>query len=807
MKALFLDALRTHRVRPASALVAHLGLALALAASLLVGLLAIALSEPDPGIPDPQRIVVLDFKGNPPGQPADWFTASPVFFGPALKAAGAPLDYVARAQEGHWTLRQAGGSLKVFGVLMADADIAPLMGLHALHGDLQRSLREPDAVAITADAARLLWGELPLPEALGRLVTSDGKHYRIAAVIPAFGPQHPLFGQDFVTGFDSQANGASLDDRNALYVVNGRVFGRLRPGVQAAQIAGWMRAAFVAHPSFASLPKDWVSAGREAAYFRALPLPRLRMEGGNNAARWLQIAALGIACALLVLMAAINALNLQAAQLLQRQRETALRQALGASAGQLLRLWATELGLALLAVGGLAWLAAWWLAPALLNWLEITPGTPLFGPAAWQAGAALVVVLAILLVALLGLPAALALRRAPAAALQGRTASEGPWGRRLRQGLLTLQLSGALLLLALTGLVGLQHRHLLQADRGFHLENRLLLDIWAGPADAPALVPLVEELTRHPAVAHWAFSSMVPPWGAQGTVENYRQPGNGEGATLKVAAVSNGFFDTYGIRVLAGDPRAPLHGDTGVVLDAQAARLLGFATAQAAVGELVLGGGEFLQAGQQAQRVLAVIADVKLETGRETAQPRVFRITENYQVFLTLYGPDPVALRTTVEQLWQKHRLPFFYMLDAVSVQSRVAYQQEAQLAGSLGAVALLAVAVAAAGAYALVADTLRRRRTELVLRRLHGAGDKDIGMHVLGEFSVPLSVAALVALPLACWLDMVYRNGFVDRLDAATGLGVPLVLAVLVTGCVTALAAWRHVRLALALRPIEALV
>lgn len=806
MRALVLDALRAHRARLGSTLVAHLGLALALTASLLVGLLAIALSEPDPAIPDPERVVVLDFMGNPPGQPDEWHMASPVFFGPALKAAGAPLDFLSRAQESNFTLRQAGGSLKVFGVLLADADIAPLLGIRALQGDLARSLREPDAVAITQDAARLLWGELPLQQVLGRIVSPNGKDYRVAAVIPAFGPQHPLYGRDFIAGFDGQANRASADDRNALYMVNGRVFGRLRDGTHADQITEWMHSAFKAHPSYGTLPKEWVSDGREPAFFRALPLPSLRMEGGENEIRWIQIMALGIACALSVLMASINALNLQAAQLLQRQRETALRQALGASAGQLLRLWACEMGLALLAAGGLALLAAWWLAPALLNWLEIPPGTPLFGPASWRAFATLAVLLTLLLLALLGLPASMALRRPPARALQGRTASEGPWGRRLRQGLLTMQLGGALLLLALTCMVGLQHRHLLQTDRGFQLENRLLMDTWAGPADAPLLVPLIEEITHHPIVTHWAFSSMVPPWGARGTIENYRRAGEAGGTTLKVASVSNGFFDTYGIRVLAGDPRAALRGEVGVVLDAEATRLLGFASPKAAVGELLLGGGEFLQAGQQPQRVLAVINNVKLETGRDVAQPRVFLVTENYLPFLTLYGPDPVKLRATVEQLWQKHRLPFFYILDEVSVQSRIAYQQEAQLAGTLGAIALLAAAVAAAGAYALVADTLRRRRMELVLRRLHGAGHRDIGLQVLGDFTVPLLLAGLVGLPLAVALGMFYMGGFVDRIDPAWGMGLPLLFALAIMVPITLLAAWRHVRLALSLQPIEAL-
>ena len=59
-----------------------------MAAALLVAWLAQTLASPDPSLPAPERIVLLDFKGNPPGQPTPWFTASPVFFGPALQRMG-----------------------------------------------------------------------------------------------------------------------------------------------------------------------------------------------------------------------------------------------------------------------------------------------------------------------------------------------------------------------------------------------------------------------------------------------------------------------------------------------------------------------------------------------------------------------------------------------------------------------------------------------------------------------------------------------------------------------------------------------
>jgi putative ABC transport system permease protein len=126
-------------------------------------------------------------------------------------------------------------------------------------------------------------------------------------------------------------------------------------------------------------------------------------------------------------------------------------------------------------------------------------------------------------------------------------------------------------------------------------------------------------------------------------------------------------------------------------------------------------------------------------------------------------------------------------------------------LTAALGAVALLAVGVAMLGAYALVADTLRRRRTELVLRRLHSAGARAIVRQVAAEFALPLALAGVVALPLAAALRAGYLNGFVERVAAAPGLLLLAAASVAIVAAV-AFAALHHLRLALALQPVEAL-
>ena len=809
MKALLLDALRGLHTRRWPTLVAASGLTLALAACLLLGLLAITLAAPEPGVPDPDQVVVLDFKGNPPGQPGDWSTYVPGSFADMLKRRRVPLDQISRLIPNGINIDHDGGLQPAYKII-ADPDLVPVLGLKALYGDLRASLERYDGIAITTDLVRKLWGELPPQQALGRQLTSRGTVYTVSAVIPNSDPKG-LLGANWPTlgdamamvGYESQGNTLTIDERNRIYVLDARVFARLRPGTRIDQIGGWMHDAFVANPLYAQLPAEW-RTGREAAYFRAIRLTQLPFNGRLNQLRWRLLGVLTAACVLLLSLAAFNTMNLQTASLLQRQRETALRRGLGADGTQLLRLWAMEALLPLLFSAAAALLLAWWLAPMLANMVELSPARSLTDPMPPLALLGLVATVLVLLPVTLALPAWMALRRPPAPALQGRTASEGPWGRRIRQALLTLQLGGALLLLSLAGVMAVQQQYLLHADRGFDTRNRLYLGVLVEPEMVPNMDAFLAALSHHPAVTSWAFSGNRPAKDTEGQVELYT--GAAQHSTrVRVSEVSPSFFKTYGMTVLAGEPRTGV-GEPQVVIDAKAASLLGYARPQDAIGALLHGGGGFMQAGDEPRRVVAVIKDVKLESARDQARPQAFVLSDKTQWDVTIFGPDLAVLRRVVEELWKLHGPHLLHETQSVDDQLAGVYRQEEKLTTMLTVIALLTVCVAMLGAYALVADTLLRRRTELVLHRLHGAGDAAIARQVAAEFAAPLLIAALVAAPLAAVLGHRYLSGFVDRVDWLPGLLLPLLAAAAATVLVTSLAMLRHLRLALALRPIEAL-
>ncbi len=811
---LFKEACAGLRLRGSATLVSCGGMLLAMAACALVAVLALSRMEIDPGVPEPQQVVMLDFRTHQPGQYPHWQLASPAGLVPLLKDRGLPLELISRSSSEGFTLHMNGDGqdrLEVVRVLAADPDLAPLLGIKALHGDLQATLRRKDAIALTPKLVHKLWGDLPLAEALGRSVECRGKAYLVTAVIPAIDSRSSLnAAHEAMASFElvgSDFRGGIIDSPEALETIhqgNAQVYARLRPGTQPEQLAPLLEQAFQAHPLYAKLPPELrdKSPDKKAAEFRALTLAQLPVEG--QAMIWDLLAALAAASALLFLLAAINSMNLQAAQLLQRQRETALRRSLGATGSDLLRLWGLETLLSLLISAAGAALLVWWLTPAVADWLGLSAERPITQALPMPVLQGLGLAVLLLLPLTLALPAGMALRQVPAPALQGRTVSEGPWGRRIRQALLTLQLCGALLLLALTGVLSQQQRYMVAADRGIATQNRLILSAIVERDFVPKMDAFAEGLRQHPAIQNFAFSSARPAMDTDGPSELHVGP-KGDKQMLRMTVASPSFFDTYGIKVLAGDPKAG-SGDERLVIDAKAARLLGFAAPQDAVGAVLRAGGDLAKEGQAQRRVVAVVHDIKQESARDPARPQGFVLSDEPQWDLTVYGPDPLALRQALESVWKSHGPPLAHLVWTADEQRAQAYHLEKLLSWLLGAVSLVAVGVAMLGAYALVADTLRRRRTELVLRRLHGASNGQIAREVAAEFALPLGVAGLLGLPLAAFLGHAYLADFVDRIDLGTGLALPLLVAAALSLAATGLAALRHLRLALALQPIEAL-
>jgi hypothetical protein len=205
--------------------------------------------------------------------------------------------------------------------------------------------------------------------------------------------------------------------------------------------------------------------------------------------------------------------------------------------------------------------------------------------------------------------------------------------------------------------------------------------------------------------------------------------------------------------------------------------------------------------------VVAVIDDIRLEEPRSPAQPHAISpVVSRSGGVLSVHSRDPLSTRNKLSALVSKT----FPDADANALPARDMVLQrmadDARLGRLAGVAGLMALGLAAVGIYALAAYTLRRREREIVLRKLHGAGPVAVAALLAREFAGVVGGACVVALPLSAWLSQRYLADFVERAPVGPASAWVLLAVVALLAAVTLLAVLRHLRAALALRPLEAL-
>ena len=801
---------------PGYTAVIMLGLSVAIAGCYLVAQVVFNEVLPDPDVPDPGQVVNIEFRGNIPGQSDDWFDQAPFVFGTTLRQAGAPVSAIARVT-GSVLAVHAGALAPRLGVVFADPELVDVLGLRVRAGDLRDALRRPDAVGLSESAARRLF---PAGGAMGATVLVRG-HALVVAALVADRVRSDGDARDVYTSFDSPLSPVDDFTRQSWYSMAGKVLARVAPGFTPRDVGAAAQALFDDGPGARSVPAEWTAHGRKGAFLRATPMTRQYLEGGRNGrAHLLLLLSLGGGAALMLGLAVANYINLTSVRTLARAREIAVRKTLGASPWRLSAQFMVESALAagVAALAGL--LLAWWLAPAIGQLLGLGLDEQLFSP----ARLALLAAGALLLGAITGLyPARIALTVNCIAALAGRSHDEGTMGRGLRRAMTTLQFVVALVIASGAGAMLWQNRYVASLAHGVRTEGLLGVDLpegYSGKLDAIHLA-FREALSHEPGVDASAWSLDVPGRGQARLTDAVGRRAGGATINVSFVPVDTAYFGVYGIDLLAGSLREPppVPPDTPaapadaagqapgpeklVVLDATAARALGFASPQAAVDQVILGGGDDMTLGHDPMRIVAVARDIRLEDAHQPPEPHLFQLSRHAQATLTLKGPRMDLLRQAVDRVG-----PRFYPEDPlwpVSVEEAMAtpYRNEHRLAQMAGVTTGLTLLLSAFGVYALAAYTVRRSAREIVVRKLYGASSARIAAQLAREFAPLLAVAACVGLPLAAWLSHAWLANFIER-SPAVFLALPLALLALVG--MTALAAARHVLIAMNMRPTLAL-
>jgi hypothetical protein len=798
---------------PGSSLVAVFGLAVGLAAFLLLSGFARYSWTYNSHVPDADHVYIIKHRFNVEAG-RRWWDKVPM----ALRAAalGTPGVTDATGYLGWFPLNiQVDGQLHKLRGLTVLPRFAEMTGQQAIRGDLTEALTRPDAFAITESAAMRLFGTT---EVLGRTFLLNSVETRSTARIAAIlrdPPSNTTIPFETLNGLNLGLIPPFFRDE-ALHGAQGwpgHLLIRLHPDASAAAVTDALQKFMDKAILRLNLPPAAIAAlgDRKVMDIRLLPLREAYFDrnvvvdahtlGVDRGDREVVAGLMAIAVLILAL-AAVNYVNLATIRVIRRQREIGMRKVLGFGNRRLaLQFLAESLLVSMLAaVIGLA------LAVLALPWVSALVNRDLAGMLsapniAVALGSGLFVGLVVSIY-----PAWIAFRVRPAQVLTGRPDTESMPARRLRQALSVLQIAAAMGLASFTLAVALQTRFAIDGSPGFDPAPLLVFDMNEGrklEADDNTR-GLLAELAQHPAVAGVASSVDAigrarNPWG-----QEFRREG-GSPITFEVREATAPFFEEYGIRPVAGrlfDPRIDKDGSHAVVLNEIAARELGFASAGQAVGSVLLARNP-LSPQVDSVRVIGIAPDIRLRSLREPPTAVVYQLW-SAGMTVTVRARGSVAdAAAAVRTVWPKYFPQTALDMKPAKDIYAANYADDVSLARLLSFATVVAMFIAAIGAYVLATDSVQRRTREIALRKLFGARRRDVGRLVAKEIGVVILLATAVALPPAALAIARYLAPFSERTPLAYwALGVAAIAAVGVVG----VAAARQARRAMQLKPAAAL-
>ena len=768
------------------------GLAVGLAACLLILIYVRYESSYDDWLPDSDRVFQVQTFSTDPDEaesPFDQYTNGPV--AESLAREFPQIEAITRLHPVNPVLLRE-GQPSFARLWLTDENFFRVLPLPLIRGDPRTALAGMDSLVVSRS------------EAINRFGTVDALGQTVTAV--RSGEQHSLR----VTGvFEDIPRASHMGfamlgrmpeaerDECGWGCVASFVYLKLRPGADAAaiqqQLPAWERRAIPPPgPDARQAPVgdrfDWRLVNLRDVHLSGAP--GVLERPGNDRRTLLTFA---IVAALILGMATINFVNLATARASQRAREVALRKVLGATRGQLIAQFLAEsvlvTGIAVAFAVALLELALPWVAAALDAELDVR----------WL-GRDGVLMPVIALWAVVGIaggfyPALYLSRYRPAEILKANKSSAEPLGTgRLRAALVVVQFAVSIGLIVCTIVVYSQTMFAQRSDLGFDREGLIQI----GNANRAAVIPQTETLMRQIAriegVEAVAGSNvrvaMDLPQNADAQV-----PGRPQAETIGFYSVSPEFFATMRLRTLAGRPlsrsfanddasvpldpeeafvagqRALTERGANVVVNETAARRLGAPNPVAALSRQVRVTMFGPAAPPVPVTIVGVVGDSRFRTIREPVQPEMFFDRRVYNNFIVrCRAAECQAVRGRIERLWRQLVPDVPFEAEYADRALAMLYAAEAGRARTFAAFAALAVAIACLGLFGLAAFTAERRTKEIGIRKVFGARTSDIVKLLAWQFAKPVMVANLIAWPVAWWAMRGWLNGFDARIALGPG-------------------------------------
>ena len=648
------------------------------------------------------------------------------------------------------------------------------------------------------------------PNVVGKQVRIDGLEYSVVGVTPrAFTGTEVLFTpQLFIPlAMSEQAAGKWLDDRKN---TKGWAIGRLKPGVS-------MKGAQAAI--------DTIAAGLRREYPKEDGGVSMVLSPPGMGGTFLRTGIIGfssvgmVVAGLVLLIACVNLAGLLLARASDRRKEIAVRLALGASQGQLLRQLLTESLLLSIAGGAAGVLLTSWLTELVNTWrppIDTLTLTRVAIDTRVLFFAAAVSVLSSILFGLM--PALQSTRAGLTEAIKNAAPAERLRRLNARDLLVTVQVALSVVLLVGSILVVRSLQHALSLNLGFQPDHAAVLSLDLGgqgydeQRSREFQRRLLEKVRAMPGIQAAGMSSGLPltPTSDDGGaiyLEGKPEPRPGEVPVAYLYTITPGYLKAMHTRLIAGrdlDGRDTKDATpVALVNETFIRRLLPGKDPSGAIGTRFRHGttGKWIE-------VIGVVESGKYYTLTESPELATFEpIEQRWSQGQALIARSPMPETETLRQMRRAvleldPTLTIFQDGSLASALGSALFPAK-MAAAVLGSFGVLALVLASTGVYGIMAYAVSRRTREIGIRMALGAGPAQVARVVLTR------TAKLLGAGLGIGLALAFAGGaFFDQILYGVSAHDPLtyLCAIAVMVAVAFLAIWAPARRAITLEPLAAL-
>jgi putative ABC transport system permease protein len=648
------------------------------------------------------------------------------------------------------------------------------------------------------------------PAIVGQVFEMNDKPHTVIGVLPNV-PHYPAENDVYMPVLACPFRAAAEQNiaRNPRAFGALTVFGQLKPGVTRERAAAGVEAIC---RRFAS--EHAATYRPDQSGFAATALD-VRGELTRNA-RPMLIILMG-ATALILLLACANVANLTLARLLRRDRELALRAAVGAGRGRLVRQLLTESMLLSIAGGALGMVFAWStidLLTLFVGRFTARTGEIAIDPQVLGFTLAVSVVSALLF----GTLPALSTRVDLVTALKesGKGTGGGGGHRRLQGGLIVVQVAVSVILLVGAGLLMVSFYRLQQVDPGYRTDRLLSAEAFGNFSKYPTpeaqlsfYQPVLERLAQQPGIVSAAITNGVPLSGVAPGSTPFQIEGRGaddtaQRPTADVRIASPQYFETLGIPLLRGRVFSDLDHREAPPVAVINRSMMRYWGDRDPVGSRIS-----VDNGQRWLTVVGIVGDVRQFGLDQEAVAQVYAPLRQMpfgvagRVLIRTQG-DPVSaagvLRSTIHQFDPDMPVENVTTLEDL----RTTFLATPRLTATLLAIfAGLALFVTIAGITGVIATSVSERTQEFGIRIALGAEPGSVLRMVLRQGMALVAAGLVLGIAGSLVLTRVLSNLLfeIEPTDPATLAGVSALLLV-----VAAAACFVPARRATLVQPIIAL-